>query len=193
MHSPNRSQNRITILSTAPVSLLLLGFHGFLSVKFSCPCSFLWNQSILFLIFFVPAFFAWLMMQLFLKFEENNRTGSEGQENRRVSWTEKRLYCMIRFIPSLIWFCIFLIDGDYFACAFTFNEGKYFCDKIHPNCVSWCKSDQNGTNESEYKKTRRLINVSKVNTKYFTPFYTSSKFCQGKINGIENSMLGKFE
>lgn len=178
MSSPNRQQNRITILSTAPVSFLLLGFQGFVGVKFSCPCSPYWNQGIVLLILIVPAFFVWLMMQLFLKFEENNSRRPEEQENRERS--QKQLYCMIRFIPSLMWICIFFIDGDYFACAFAFYEGIYIHDK-HPNCVSWCKPNlKQATNDTEYNRTQAYVNTSKVNTKYFYPILYKFQILSGK-------------
>lgn len=167
-----KKKTKITIQSAA-VSFLLLGFQVFMGVKFACPCRFLWNQIIALLIVIVPAFFAGLMMHLFLRFQKQNNSGwSEGQDNTGRSKSGKKLHCMIRLIPSLLWLCIFFIDGDYVACGLTNWNGHYTCDTdVHPNCVSWCKPESNqGTNNTgKYISTQEKINISKVNTKYFYP------------------------
>ncbi|KAK7136902.1 hypothetical protein R3I93_017079 [Phoxinus phoxinus] len=159
-----KKKTKITMQS-AGVSLLLLGFQVLMGVKFACPCRFWWNQGVALLIVTVPAFFAGLMMHLFLRFQkQNNSELSEGQDNTGISKSGKKLHCMIRFIPSLLWVCVFLIDGDYLACGLTSWNGQYSCDTdVHPNCVSWCKPESNqGTDETgKYIYTQFTINISK--------------------------------
>ncbi len=180
MSSPNSETNRnnkkyknkIIIKTSAPVSFLLLSFQGFMGIKFSCPCSYGWNIVLALLILIVPAFFGWIMLSLFLRFEEQKNSGDGGPQtdSRGRSRREKCLYFMINCIPPLLWCCIFFIDGDYFTCLITNWNGEYTCDRnIHPNCVSWCKPESNkGGNETEkYNYTQQNNNLSKVNTKFF--------------------------
>lgn len=174
MYSPNSERsnnsrhykNKIIIKTTAPVSFLLLIFEGFMGVKFACPCNKEFNTVITLLILIVPAFFGWIMLSLFLRFEElsNSEYGGVQTDSRGRSAYEKLLDIMIYCIPSLLWFCIFFIDGDYLACLKTKWDGTYTCDsKIHTNCVSWCKPESNeGRNETQiFKDTQWWNNQSK--------------------------------
>lgn len=164
-------KTKIIIKSTAPVSCLVAGFQVLMVLQFSCPCIFVLNQIIAFFILLVPGIFAWIILSLFLRFEEQENSGEpQVQVNSRRSKHDERLNRMIRWIPSVMWFCTFFIDGDYFACGLTWWNGYYACDtKLNPRCLNWCNPEpKQGTNMTVKYNITYYANISsKVNTKIF--------------------------
>ncbi|KAK9963988.1 hypothetical protein ABG768_005199 [Culter alburnus] len=92
-----------------------------------------------------------------------NSESSQGKDNSESSQKIAYLVCLI---PSLVWICLFFIDGDYIACGFTTCNGRYACDtELHPNCFNWCKPTELSPEKNEtecYKSTWQLIYISKI-------------------------------
>lgn len=159
----------IFLKSAAPVSFLIMGFEVIFETKFSCPCIIGMNQCMALFILFAPLIFAWVMMLLILNFitPESSGTPEESSGTPEEQGNNEKFISMLSFIPPAIWFCIFLINGDYCACLFTFWNGDYACNSsLHPNCLSWCKPE--GENETwKYSCTLWVTYITKVNTKFF--------------------------
>jgi len=165
MSTPNLTT---IIKSIAPVSFLILCFEGAMKLKFSCPCSVWLNQTVALFFIVVPTAFSYFMMSLFLKFQEHN-SGESAQNGM------KEKYGSMKLIPPVLWICILLIDGDYVACGFTFNNTQNFCDSNQRlNCLSWCNPV--GQNHTLIHPTYLVNTISKVNTKYFYPTLQMSSF-----------------
>lgn len=185
----------MSIVTSFPISFLLVGLQAIVDVKFSCPCKADRNKAISAFIFIVPALFAFVIMFVLLrpcqykcrcKKQNNTETSqgkdtketSQGQDNSETSLEKVFVVCCI---PGIVWICICFIDGDYFACGLTNWTGRYACDnELHPNCLNWCKPTELSPEEYEteyYEKTRELIFTSKVSITGFLsncPLYVKS-------------------
>ncbi|XP_048061826.1 uncharacterized protein LOC125277480 [Megalobrama amblycephala] len=187
-----RQLTQMSIVTSVPMTFSLVGLQAVMDVKFSCPCKAYWNMPITAFIFIVPAFFAFIIMFILLRpipfkyscsQKQNNieasrrnkdcEETSQGHDNKETP-QEHLKYCikcrvktfLVCLIPSLVWICIFLIDGDYIACGFTNWNGRYACDKeLHPYCLNWCKPTELSSEKNEtkcYERTRELIYISKI-------------------------------
>ncbi|XP_058615498.1 uncharacterized protein LOC131529695 [Onychostoma macrolepis] len=249
-----------SMVTSVPLSLLLVGLQAMIDVKFSCPCNVKWNNHLIALIFIAPITIALVIMILLLRpfhYEcscncscknqnnsgrtqgqddrgttqgkddrgstqgqddrgtsqgQDNRGTSQGQDNRgttqgqdnrgttqgqdnrgtsqgqdkketsqsEINELEANLSCgkasLVCLIPSLVWLCLCLMDGDYIACGQTYWNGLYTCDKeLHPYCLNWCKPNKlsQGKNETEYyEETQTFIARSKL-----AGYYLAIIFC----------------
>ncbi|XP_052394304.1 uncharacterized protein LOC127942554 [Carassius gibelio] len=61
------NMTKMSMVTSVPLSILLVGLQAMIDVKFACPCIPKWNKTISALIFVAPACLAFVLMLLFLR------------------------------------------------------------------------------------------------------------------------------
>ncbi|XP_051763765.1 uncharacterized protein si:dkeyp-122a9.1 [Ctenopharyngodon idella] len=159
------------VFSSFPLSLSLIGFEELMEIHvFACPCRHDLNAWLTASIFIGPTFFIFALMYVLLRpFRHDWFNCSQGvKDDTRQNWPKALAHCMV---PSLMWFIILLLDGDYIACAMTDWKGVYVFD-VELN-RSWCKPTKGMQSETELQDLIRMyIHQSRVSG-YFISFFFS--------------------
>ncbi|XP_051772170.1 uncharacterized protein LOC127524571 [Ctenopharyngodon idella] len=88
-----RQLTKMSIVTSFPISFLLVGLQAIVDVKFSCPCKADRNKAISAFIFIVPALFAFVIMFVLLRpcqykcrcKKQNNTETSQGKDTKETS------------------------------------------------------------------------------------------------------------
>ncbi|KAL6462077.1 hypothetical protein MHYP_G00302220 [Metynnis hypsauchen] len=136
---------KLSLLSTIPFSVLMIGIEKLMETEFPCLCEPVLNQLLAAFMFIAPALLAFIIM-LFLV-----RPCKHCSCSCRKCCAKAFLPCLI---PPVAWVIMLLLDGQYVACGLMFEQGNYVSDKDDPP-VKWCQS--NSSDETEEKQWHQQI------------------------------------
>uniref|UniRef100_A0A3B4TZM6 Uncharacterized protein n=1 Tax=Seriola dumerili TaxID=41447 RepID=A0A3B4TZM6_SERDU len=121
--------------------LIILGGTNFLCTRFACPCESKQNVRLVVLFFIGPALLAFVLM---IKIQ--------GCESKK-SWKERIGLLASSCVSSVVWILLMLFDGQYVACAFSSQSGRFVVID-NASRQKLCKADN-------HNASQELINTQK--------------------------------
>ncbi|CAL8404226.1 unnamed protein product [Boreogadus saida] len=106
-----------------------MGLEKLVELEFECPCDPTWNGVFSSAFFIIPAVMAFTLMLII-------------QGCRCDAWCRNTI-SFSSFVPAVVWLILLFLDGQYFACAMTYWEGRFvIVDKAAPQ--KWCEPLSDG-------------------------------------------------
>lgn len=117
------------LVSNVAFGFILMGLEKLVELEFECPCSPTWNGVFSSAFFIIPAVMAFTLMLII-------------QGCRCDKWCRNTV-SFSSIVPAIVWLILLFLDGQYFACAMTYWEGRFvIVDKAAPQ--KWCEPTSEG-------------------------------------------------
>ncbi|XP_022601173.1 uncharacterized protein LOC111221867 [Seriola dumerili] len=129
------------VASNMVFGFILACLEKLLEMEFACPCESKQNVRLVVLFFIGPALLAFVLM---IKIQ--------GCESKK-SWKERIGLLASSCVSSVVWILLMLFDGQYVACAFSSQSGRFVVID-NASRQKLCKADN-------HNASQELINTQK--------------------------------